>query len=152
NSGAKRPERRARSSKRTLGRPRTRCRCQRRGRADLPTFGRLGRGSHRKQHTRSEGAGMTTTNPADQTSATQGTDLGGVLTALATPFDVDGHIDTDGIRQLVDRSIDAGVDGVVACGSTGEFAAMTGDERRLVVETVVDQTAGRVPVVAQTGA
>jgi 4-hydroxy-tetrahydrodipicolinate synthase len=44
------------------------------------------------------------------------------------------------------------VAGVVACGSTGEFAAMTGAERRLLVETVVDQAAGRVPVVAQTGA
>jgi 4-hydroxy-tetrahydrodipicolinate synthase len=42
--------------------------------------------------------------------------------------------------------------GVVACGSTGEFAAMSGAERRLVIETVIDQTAGRVPVVAQTGA
>ncbi len=42
--------------------------------------------------------------------------------------------------------------GVVACGSTGEFSALTVDERRLVVETVVDQTARRVPVIAQTGA
>ncbi|HEY5853161.1 MAG TPA: dihydrodipicolinate synthase family protein, partial [Aldersonia sp.] len=39
-----------------------------------------------------------------------------------------------------------------ACGSTGEFAALTGTERRQLVETVVDQAAGRVPVVAQTGA
>ena len=42
--------------------------------------------------------------------------------------------------------------GVVACGSTGEFTALSSDERRLVVETVVDQTARRVPVIAQTGA
>ena len=40
----------------------------------------------------------------------------------------------------------------MACGSTGEFTAMTLDERRMVVETVVDQAAGRVPVIAQTGA
>lgn len=79
-------------------------------------------------------------------------DLRGVLTALAIPFGADGSIDTGVLRQVVDRSIDGGVHGVVACGSTGEFAAMTGDERRLVVETVVEHTAGRVPVVAQTGA
>src|SRR6187431_2968742 len=78
--------------------------------------------------------------------------LHGILTALATPFAADGAIDTNALRRLVDRSIDGGVHGVVACGSTGEFAALTGSERRLVVETVVDQAAGRVPVVAQTGA
>ena len=78
--------------------------------------------------------------------------LSGVLTALATPFDADGRIDVPKLRMLVDRSIDGGVDGVVACGSTGEFAALSADERRLVVETVVEHTAGRVPVVAQTGA
>lgn len=78
--------------------------------------------------------------------------LRGVLVALATPFAADGSIDVDGLRSLVDRTIDGGVHGVVACGSTGEFAALSADERRLVVETVVDQTAKRVPVVAQTGA
>lgn len=78
--------------------------------------------------------------------------LSGVLTALATPFTADAQIDVAALRRLVDRSIDGGVDGVVACGSTGEFAAMSGGERRLVVETVIDQAAGRVPVIAQTGA
>jgi 4-hydroxy-tetrahydrodipicolinate synthase len=80
------------------------------------------------------------------------TRLSGVLTALATPFTPDGQIDESALRRLVDRSIDGGVDGVVACGSTGEFAAMSGAERRFVVETVIDQAANRVPVVAQTGA
>jgi 4-hydroxy-tetrahydrodipicolinate synthase len=80
------------------------------------------------------------------------TRLSGVLTALATPFTPDGQIDESTLRRLVDRSIDGGVDGVVACGSTGEFAAMSGAERRFVVETVIDQAANRVPVVAQTGA
>jgi 4-hydroxy-tetrahydrodipicolinate synthase len=78
--------------------------------------------------------------------------LSGVLTALATPFTADGLIDEPRLRLLVDRSIDGGVDGVVACGSTGEFAALSTDERCLVVDTVVGQAAGRVPVVAQTGA
>jgi len=78
--------------------------------------------------------------------------LSGVLTALASPFTPDGEIDEKTLRRLVDRSVDGGVDGVVVCGSTGEFAAMSGAERRQLVETVVDQAAGRVPVIAQTGA
>ena len=78
--------------------------------------------------------------------------LRGVLTALATPFDAAGEIEPTVLRTLVDRSVDGGVHGVVACGSTGEFAAMTGAERRFLVETVVEAAAGRVPVVAQTGA
>ena len=78
--------------------------------------------------------------------------LRGILTALATPFTADDRIDEAKLRALVDRSIEGGVHGIVACGSTGEFSALTGDERRLVVETVVDQTARRVPVIAQTGA
>ena len=78
--------------------------------------------------------------------------LRSVLTALATPFAADGSVDVARLRAVVDRSIDGGVHGVVACGSTGEFTALSGDERRLVVETVVDQAARRVPVIAQTGA
>jgi 4-hydroxy-tetrahydrodipicolinate synthase len=78
--------------------------------------------------------------------------LRGILTALATPFAADGSVDEARLRALVDRSIEGGVHGVVACGSTGEFSALSGDERRLVVETVVDQAARRVPVIAQTGA
>lgn len=78
--------------------------------------------------------------------------LRGVLTALATPFDSDENIDLPLLRQVVDRSISGGVDGVVAGGSTGEFAALSSDERRLLVDTVVEHAAGRVPVIAQTGA
>jgi len=80
------------------------------------------------------------------------TQLRGVLTALATPFTADGTIDEASLRILVNRSIAGGVHGVVACGSTGEFSMLSSDERRLVVEIVVDQVAGRVPVIAQTGA
>lgn len=78
--------------------------------------------------------------------------LRGVLTALATPFAENGRLDEALLRGLVDRSIAGGVHGVVACGSTGEFSALSGDERRRVVEIVVDHVAGRVPVIAQTGA
>lgn len=80
------------------------------------------------------------------------TQLRGVLTALATPFNQDEAIDIATLRRVVDRSIDAGVNAVVAAGSTGEVGSLSSDERRLLVDTVIEQTAGRVPVVAQTGA
>lgn len=78
--------------------------------------------------------------------------LQGVLTALATPFDTNEEIDFDMLRTLVDRSINGGVDGVVAGGSTGEFASLSSTERQQVIEVVVEHTNGRVPVIAQTGA
>ncbi len=78
--------------------------------------------------------------------------LSGVLSALLTAFDDDGALDEEGLRRVVERNIEGGVHGVVACGSTGEFTTLSADERRRVVEVVVDQSAGRVPVVAQTGA
>jgi len=78
--------------------------------------------------------------------------LQGILTALATPFTADGELDEATLRKVVDRSIHGGVHGVVACGSTGEFTALSSDERRRIVEIVVDQAGGRVPVIAQTGA
>lgn len=78
--------------------------------------------------------------------------LAGVISALATPFTDSDEIDVARLGDLIDRNLDGGVHGVVAGGSTGEFAAMSHGERRLLVETVVNHTAGRVPVVAQTGA
>lgn len=80
------------------------------------------------------------------------TELRGVLTALATPFNADETIDVATLRKVVDRSIDAGVNGVVAAGSTGEVGSLSSEERMLLITTVIDQAAGRVPVVAQTGA
>lgn len=85
------------------------------------------------------------------TSATA-TDLRGILTALATPFDADENIDTAVLKQLVDRSVDNGVDGVVVGGSTAEVAALSADERLQLVDDVIEYAAGRVPVVAQTRA
>ena len=74
----------------------------------------------------------------------------GVLTALVTPFR-DGEIDEDALRALVERQIEAGIDGLVPCGSTGESATLSHAEHRRVVEIVVQATRGRVPVVAGTG-
>lgn len=79
-------------------------------------------------------------------------ELSGVLTALATPFDQDDNLDIPVLKRVVDRSINGGVNGVVAAGSTGEVGALTVEERLQLVDTVVQHTAGRVPVIAQTGA
>lgn len=74
----------------------------------------------------------------------------GAYTALITPFR-NGSIDDGALRGLVDRQIEGGIDGLVPCGTTGEAATMSEDEQISVIETVVDQAAGRVPVVAGTG-
>lgn len=81
------------------------------------------------------------------------TELHGLLSAMTTPMTEDGSaVDEDLLRELTERTIGGGVHGLVPCGSTGEFAALTGDERRKVVEIVVEQAAGRVPVVPHVGA
>ncbi len=80
------------------------------------------------------------------------TQLRGVLTALTTPFDTEENIEFEALGRIVDRSIDGGVDGLVVGGSTAEFATMTGEERQTMLEFVIERTAGRVPIVAQTGA
>jgi len=74
----------------------------------------------------------------------------GILTALVTPFRK-GVVDEDALRALVERQIEAGVAGVVPCGSTGESATLSHEEHRRVVEIVVEAVAGRVAVVAGTG-
>jgi len=77
----------------------------------------------------------------------------GVLPALPTPFTSDGSaIDTAALAALVDRLIAAGVGGLVPGGSTGEFTTLTYAERRELVEAAIEAAAGRVPVVAGTGA
>lgn len=77
----------------------------------------------------------------------------GVLPALITPFTPDGsQVDAAALRALIERCIDAGVGGLVPNGSTGEFTALTSDERRTVVELTIETAAGRVPTVAATGA
>jgi 4-hydroxy-tetrahydrodipicolinate synthase len=77
----------------------------------------------------------------------------GVLPALITPFSDDGStVDAAALAANVERLIAGGVGGLVPGGSTGEFTTLTNAERRLVTETTVEAAAGRVPVVAGTGA
>jgi 4-hydroxy-tetrahydrodipicolinate synthase len=79
--------------------------------------------------------------------------LQGALPALVTAFTADGDsIDEDAARRHLDYLVTSGVSGVVTGGGTGEFTALTGDERRRITEITVGQIAGRVPVFAQTGA
>jgi len=75
----------------------------------------------------------------------------GVGTALVTPFAPNGAIDEAAVRRLVRRQIDAGVHFVSPCGTTGEAPTLTPMERIQVVELVVEETAGRVPVLAGAG-
>lgn len=77
--------------------------------------------------------------------------LGGILAAVSTPFAADGSVDEGRLRAHVDFLIDNGLHGLVPGGSTGEFAALTSDERKFVNKVVIDQAAGRVPVAPQTG-
>jgi 4-hydroxy-tetrahydrodipicolinate synthase len=74
----------------------------------------------------------------------------GAYTALVTPFR-DGELDEKALRDLVERQIAAGIDGLVPCGTTGESVTLVGDEHARVVRTVVEQTKGRVPVIAGAG-
>ncbi|MGE3276777.1 MAG: 4-hydroxy-tetrahydrodipicolinate synthase [Vicinamibacterales bacterium] len=75
----------------------------------------------------------------------------GVGTALITPFTAGGALDEAGIRRLARRQIDAGVHFLVPCGTTGETPAMSAAERRRVVELVVEEANGKVPVLAGAG-
>ena len=75
----------------------------------------------------------------------------GTGTALITPFKKNGAVDEHALRELVDWQIKSKVEFLVPCGSTGESATMTRGERRRVIEIVLEQTNGRVPIVAGTG-
>ena len=75
----------------------------------------------------------------------------GVGTALITPFTQSGAVDEAAVRRLARRQIDNGVHFLVPCGTTGESPTLAADERRRIVELVVEEAAGRVPVLAGAG-
>jgi 4-hydroxy-tetrahydrodipicolinate synthase len=79
------------------------------------------------------------------------TRFSGVGTALITPFTRDGALDEAAITRLARRQIDAGIHFLVPCGTTGEAPTLSDQERRRVVELLVEAAAGRVPVVAGAG-
>ncbi len=74
--------------------------------------------------------------------------LEGIWTPIPTPLTKHGKVDTDATRRLVDFHIEAGIDGLVPLGTSGEFALLSREDREVMVNTVVDQADSRVPVVA----
>ena len=79
------------------------------------------------------------------------TSFTGVGTALVTPFTKSGDLDERAVRRLGRRQIDAGVHFLVPCGTTGENPTLTLAERIRIVETLVDEAGGRMPVLAGAG-
>ena len=75
----------------------------------------------------------------------------GAGTALVTPFTPAGDLDEAALRRLVRRQIDAKIDVLVPCGTTGESATMTSAEQERVVAITVEESKGRVPVLAGAG-
>ncbi|BEV08959.1 4-hydroxy-tetrahydrodipicolinate synthase [Methylophilus glucosoxydans] len=78
--------------------------------------------------------------------------LTGSLVAIVTPMFEDGRLDLDALKKLIDFHVDAGTDGIVIVGTTGESPTVDVDEHCLLIKTTVDYVAKRVPVIAGTGA
>jgi len=72
----------------------------------------------------------------------------GIIPPLCTPFDNDYAVDTSSLRRVIDFQIDAGVHGLFVLGSSSEAAFLPDEQRRITMETAVEQVAGRVPVLA----
>ena len=76
----------------------------------------------------------------------------GCLVAIVTPMFDDGSLDLDALRALIDWHIAAGTDGIVIVGTTGESPTVDIDEHCVLIKTTVEHVAGRIKVVAGTGA
>jgi len=77
--------------------------------------------------------------------------LQGALTAIVTPFTKSGAVDFPAFRKLLRRQLDAGINGIVVCGSTGEAVTLNDKEYAEVIRFAVKEIAGRVPVIAGAG-
>jgi 4-hydroxy-tetrahydrodipicolinate synthase len=81
-----------------------------------------------------------------------GLNLRGALTALVTPLSADGSsIEIGALERLISTQLEAGIGGLVACGTTAETPTLTPEEQREVIKTVVRLAKGKVPVVAGAG-
>ncbi|MGA8137302.1 MULTISPECIES: 4-hydroxy-tetrahydrodipicolinate synthase [Pseudomonas] len=78
--------------------------------------------------------------------------IAGSMVALVTPMDAQGRLDWDSLSKLVDFHLQNGTNAIVAVGTTGESATLDVNEHIEVIRRVVDQVAGRIPVIAGTGA
>jgi 4-hydroxy-tetrahydrodipicolinate synthase len=75
----------------------------------------------------------------------------GTITALVTPFQKGGAIDFDALKDLIQFQIQGGVDAIVVCGSTGESATLTLNDKIAIFEKSLEFAGGKIPIIAGTG-
>ena len=78
--------------------------------------------------------------------------LSGTITALVTPFAADGQVDYGRLRELVERQVAGGVEGICSVGTSGESPTLSHEEHHKVIEKTIEFAAGKVKIVAGTGA
>jgi 4-hydroxy-tetrahydrodipicolinate synthase len=76
----------------------------------------------------------------------------GIIPAMVTPFTSEGKVHAEALRKLTNHLIEGGVHGLFPVGTQGEFYALNFDEKKKIVEVVIEETKGRVPVYVGTGA
>lgn len=76
----------------------------------------------------------------------------GSIVALITPFNPNGSVNTEKLRELVEFHVANGTDGILVLGTTGETPTMTAEEDAIAAQTVIDAAAGRIPVIVGSGA
>jgi 4-hydroxy-tetrahydrodipicolinate synthase len=77
--------------------------------------------------------------------------LRGCYVAAVTPFDADGAVNEDGFRENIEFLIARGIAGIIPCGTTGESATLSWEEHNHVVDIALEQSRGRVQVIAGAG-
>ena len=75
----------------------------------------------------------------------------GSIVALITPYDEDGRVNYDRLRELIDFHAASGTDGILVLGTTGETPALTEEEQEEIVRVAIEQSGGRVPIIANSG-
>lgn len=81
----------------------------------------------------------------------QSNDLNGVMPAMITSFNKDESINKEGLRNIINHSINEKVNGLYVTGSTGETFLMSPEEKKKVIDIIVEEVNGRVPVIAHIG-
>ena len=79
-------------------------------------------------------------------------ELHGTITAMVTPFTKDDHVDYGALKAFVDWQCESGVEGLCPVGTTGESPTLSHDEHHEVIAKVIEYAAGRVKIIAGTGA
>lgn len=92
-----------------------------------------------------------TSSSADRPTTPDKPPFGTLLTAMITVFAEDGSVDLEGTAAVASRLVDDGCDGLVVCGTTGEYSTMTDEENLSVFRAVKDAVGSRVPLLAGTG-